>query len=348
MVKLRRAWERAPILEKVLIGNAIVIILGALGGTFITNALVHVSGIALALFFATVGILLSLFINSYILQSALRPMDVLQRTVEDIDRGDTTVRAPVDEIGDPQLKRFAQALNTMLERLAAHTRMIEQNRAQVRQLSGQVLSAQEDERKRIARELHDDTSGSLARVLLNIEMVEDTLPEEGFPEIRAKMRDTRVLTEQTLENVRKMIFGLRPTLLDDLGLAAAVRWYAKNTLEPAGIQVQFEASSNVGRASATAETALFRIAQEAITNIIRHANARHARVQLTREPFRLTLLIQDDGRGFDVGAAERESDGDHRWGLFGVEERVQLLGGTFGIESGVGSGTTVKVEIPVE
>jgi signal transduction histidine kinase len=104
----------------------------------------------------------------------------------------------------------------------------------------------------------------------------------------------------------------------------------------------------MGRASATAETALFRIAQEAITNIIRHANARHARVQLTREPSRLTLLIQDDGRGFDIGAAERESDGDHRWGLLGVKERVQLLGGTFGIESGVGSGTTVKVEIPVE
>ncbi len=347
MTRLQKVWERAPILEKVLIGNALVIIVGAIGGTFITNALVDVSGIALALFFATVGITLSLLINSYILQSALRPMDVLQRTVEDIDRGDTTVRAPVDEIGDPQLKRFAHALNTMLERLVAHTRMIEANRAQVRRLSGQVLNAQEDERKRIARELHDDTSGSLARVLLNIEMLEDALPEQGLPEVRAKMRDTRVLAEQTLENVRKMIFGLRPTLLDDLGLAAAVRWYAKNTLEPAGIQVQFEASSNLGRASMTVETALFRIAQEAITNIIRHASARHARVQLAREQSKLLLVVQDDGRGFDV-SAKRESDGDHRWGLFGVEERVQLLGGTFSIESGAGKGTTLRVEIPVE
>jgi two-component system, NarL family, sensor histidine kinase UhpB len=348
MEKLRRAWERAPILEKVLIGNAIVIIVGAIGGTFITNVLVDVSGIALALFFATVGITLSLLINSYILQSALRPMDVLQRTVEDIDRGDTAVRAPVDAIGDPQLKRFAHALNTMLERLVAHTRMIEANRAQVRRLSGQVLNAQEEERKRIARELHDDTSGSLARVLLNIEMLEDALPEQGLPEVRAKMRDTRVLAEQTLENVRKMIFGLRPTLLDDLGLAAAVRWYAKNTLEPAGIQVQFEASSNLGRASMTVETALFRIAQEAITNIIRHASAHHTRVQLAREQSKLLLLVQDDGRGFDTSAAEREPDGAHRWGLFGVEERVQLLGGTFSIASGAGKGTTLRVEIPVE
>jgi two-component system sensor histidine kinase UhpB len=343
---IRRAWERSPILEKVLLGNALVIIVGAIGGTFITNLLVDVSGIALALFFATVGITLSLLINSLILQSALRPMEVLQRTIEHIDRGDTAVRAPVDEIGDPQLKRFAHALNTMLERLAAHTRMIEAGRSQVRRLSGQVLNAQEDERKRIARELHDDTSGSLARVLLNIEMCEETLPDD-LPQARAKLRETRVLAEQTLENVRKMIFGLRPTLLDDLGLAAAVRWYAKNTLEPAGIQVQFEAGSNLGRASAMVETALFRIAQEAITNIVRHASARHARVALAREQSRLLLVVQDDGRGFDV-TAKRESNGDHRWGLFGVEERVQLLGGTFGIESEIGKGTTLRVEIPVE
>ena len=347
MSGIRRAWERAPILEKVLLGNAFVIIVGAIGGTFITNLLVHVSGIALALFFATVGILLSLFINTYILKSALRPMEVLQRTVEDIDRGATAVRAPVDEIGDPQLKGLAQALNTMLERLAGHTRLIEASRAQVRQLSGQVLSAQEDERKRIARELHDDTSGSLARVLLNIEMCEETIPE-GLPEVRAKLRETRVLAEQTLENVRKMIFGLRPTLLDDLGLAAAVRWYAKNALEPAGIQVQFEASSNLGRASATIETALFRIAQEAITNIVRHAEARHARVQLSRERSKLLLLVQDDGRGFDVSAAERAPDGARRWGLFGIGERVQVLGGTFSIESGLGKGTTLRVELPAE
>jgi two-component system sensor histidine kinase UhpB len=344
---IRRAWDRAPILYKVLVGNAIVIIVGAIGGTYLTQHLLMVSGHALALFFATVGIALSLIINYSILRNALRPMDALQRTVERIDRGDTAVRAPVEEIGDPQLQRFAHALNTMLGRLAAHTRMIEANRAQVRRLSGQVLSAQEDERKRLARELHDDTSGALARVLLNVEMCEDLLPE-GLPEIREKMRATRVLSEQTLENVRKMIFDLRPTLLDDLGLAAAVRWYAKSNLEPVGIQVQFEASGNLGRGSATVETAMFRIAQEAVTNIIRHANARHARIQLTREPSRWVLIVQDDGRGFDVSAERHESTSDHRWGLFGVQERVALLGGTYHIQSGAGEGTTLRVEIPVE
>ncbi len=343
--RIRRAWDVAPIFDKVLIGNTAVIIVGAIGGTFLTNLLVDVSGMFLALFYACVGIILSFVINYQILSDALRPMDVLQQTVEQIDRGDTAVRAPAQEIADPQLKRFAQALNTMLERLAAHTNTIETHREQLRQLSAQVLGAQEDERKRIARELHDDTSGALARVLLNIEMCEDTLPED-LGEVRGKMRETRVLAEHTLENVRKMIFGLRPTLLDDLGLAAAVRWYAKNSLEPLGVQVQFEATSHLPRADARIETAMFRIAQEAINNVVHHAEARHARVQLTREAARWVLVVQDDGCGFDVAAVR--SNGHQRWGLFGIQERVELLNGTFKLESSPGHGTTVRVEIPVE
>ncbi len=343
--RLRRSWERAPILYKVLAGNGAVIIVGAIGGTYLTDVLVDVSGTTLALFFASVGILLSLVINYYILRSALRPMELLQRTVEHIDRGDTAVRAPVEEIGDPQLQRFAQALNTMLERLAAHMKMIDKNRAQLRLLSGQVLSAQEDERKRIARELHDDTSGALARVLLNIEMCEEILPED-LTDVREKMRATGVLAEQTLENVRKLIFDLRPTLLDDLGLGPAVRWYAKNTLEPAGIQVSFDASSHLGRAPAPVETALFRIAQEAVTNIVRHSEAHHARLALSRDQNKWVLLVEDDGCGFDIGAAERGGNGNHRWGLFGLRERVELLGGSVNIRSKRGEGTSLQVEIP--
>ncbi len=145
-----------------------------------------------------------------------------------------------------------------------------------------------------------------------------------------------------------MIFDLRPTLLDDLGLAAAIRWYAKNNLEPAGIQVQVDASSHVGRASARVETAMFRIAQEAIGNIIRHACAQHTYIQLTRDQARWLLIVQDDGRGFDPGAAARESNGNHHWGLFGIQERAELLSGTADIQSSEGKGTTIRVEIPVE
>ncbi len=342
---MRKWWDRAPLLEKVLLGNGMVILVGALAGTYLTDLLVQVSGLALALSFAAVGILASLVINYLILRNAFRPMELLQRTVERIDRGDTAVRAPVEAITDPQLRNLAQSLNTMLGRLAAHMHMIEANRVQLRRLSGQVLSAQEDERKRIARELHDDTSGSLARVLLNIEMCEESLPEE-LGEVRDRMRATGRLTEQTLENVRKLIFDLRPTLLDDLGLAPAVHWYAKNTLEPAGVAVRFEASAQLGRASAPVETAMFRIVQEAVTNIVRHAQAHHAELTLSREPSKLVLTVHDDGKGFDVAATEREMNGNHHWGLFGLRERVELLGGTLDLQSEPGQGTTLRVEIP--
>ncbi len=344
---IRSRWERAPILHRVLMGNAIVIIIGALAGTYLTERLMDVFGMTLALFFAAAGIFLSLVINYFILRNALRPMQVLQHTVERIDRGDTSVRASIEQIGDPQLYDFGRALNTMLGRLAAHTRMIEANRVQLQRLSALVLNAQEDERKRVARELHDDTSGALARVLLNIEVCEDLLPE-GLPEIREKMRATRNLAEQTLENVRKVIFDLRPTLLDDLGLIPAVRWYAKNNLEPIGIQVRFEGNDNLGRASAVIETAMFRIAQEAIMNIIRHADAKNTLIQLMRAESRWVLIVQDDGRGFDMDVATREATVDHRWGLLGIRERVAALGGTFEIQSREGEGTTLRVEIPVE
>jgi two-component system sensor histidine kinase UhpB len=342
-----RRWRRLPLIYKVLGGNAVVIIVGAIGGTYITQRLLEVSGIELALFFATMGIALSLVINYLILRGALHPIDALQRMVERIDRGDTDVRASVEEIDDPQLQRFAQSLNRMLARLAAHTRMIDANRAQLRRLSNQVLSAQEDERKRLARELHDDTSGSLARMLLNIEMCEELVPEDG-QELREKIRSTRALCEQTLDNVHKMIFDLRPTLLDDLGLASAVRWYAKHNLEVAGIQVQLEINDKFGRLPAAVENALFRIAQEAITNIIRHSNARCARVQLTRENSNVKLTVQDDGRGFDPSSIERASGASPRWGLFGIQERVAVLGGKFTVESHVGQGTMLRVEISLE
>ena len=263
-------WTRAPILTQVLIGNALIIIICAIGGTTIAHELTNVADQWLILFFATVGVALSIGVNYLILRAALRPLAALDDIVSHIDRGDATMHARADAFGDPQLRRFARVL--------LHT--AETSRAQARRLSAQVLRAQEDERKRIARELHDDTSGSLARLLINVAMCENLLTDESA-QVREKMYATRLLAEQTLENVRKLIFDLRPTMLDDLGLAAAVRWYAKTNLDAAGIELQFE-SGKIARASSQIETTLYRIAQEAITNIIRHSRARHARITLAR------------------------------------------------------------------
>lgn len=340
-------WNRLPIIYKVLGGNAAVIIVGAIGGTYITKSLLEVSSTGLTLFFATVGITASIVINYFILRTMLQPVNTLQKMVEQIDRGDTNVRARVEEIHDPQLQQLAESLNRMLARLAAHVRMLESSRAQLKQLSGMVLSAQEDERKRIARELHDDTSGSLARVLLNIEMCEGLVSPEN-PALHSRIGDTRLLCEQTLESVRKIIFDLRPTLLDDLGLASAVRWYARRTLEPVGIVCQFDLVDNFGRLAPTLETTIFRIAQEAITNIARHANATRVYLQLAREGSNLVFAVQDNGCGFDAKAFQNRSDSSPHWGLFGVRERVDMLNGTWQLESQVGGGTTLRVDIPLD
>lgn len=341
-----RRWNRLSISQKAIIGNLIIIVIGAIVGTYMTKSLIQVPSFDLVLLFATAGFLLSMFVYFMIIRGTMRSISVVQRTVEKIDKGDASARANLEEIDDPQLWHFARSLNIMLGRLAAHTRMIDSNRDQLRRLAGQVLSAQEDERKRIARELHDDTSGSLARVLLNIDMCEDLVPDE-WNELRERLRATRGLCEATLENVRKLIFDLRPTLLDDLGLSSAIRWYAKETLEPAGVQVQFEIS-NGERAPSMVETALFRIAQEAITNIVRHSDAHCADIQLSHTEEQWILVVQDDGRGFDTSAGLHEPASDHKWGLFGARERAALLRGSISVESSPGRGTKVRVEIPRE
>ena len=336
MSAITRAWHRAPILTQVLIGNALIIIIGAIGGTTIAHELTNVADQWLILFFATVGVALSIIVNYMILRAALRPLAALDDIVSNIDRGDATMHARADAFGDQQLRRFARVL----------LQTAETSRAQARRLSAQVLRAQEDERKRIARELHDDTSGSLARLLINVAMCENLLAEESA-QVREKMYATRLLAEQTLENVRKLIFDLRPTMLDDLGLAAAVRWYAKTNLDAAGIELQFE-SNKLARASSQIETTLYRISQEAITNIIRHSRARHAHITLVRENSRIVLIVHDDGQGFDINAKHSNVGCDGCWGLFGMNERAQLLGGACAIESRAGAGTTVRVEIPAE
>lgn len=341
-----RWWNRLSISEKATIGNLVIIVIGAVVGTYMTKSLLEVPSLDLVLVFATAGFLLSMFVYFMIIRSTMHSISVLQRTIERIDKGDISARANLEEIDDPQLWHFARSLNIMLGRLAAHTRMIESNRGQLRRLAGQVLSAQEDERKRIARELHDDTSGSLARVLLNIDMCEEMVPDE-WSEMRERISATRALCEATLENVRKLIFDLRPTLLDDLWLSAAIRWYAKETLESAGVQVQFE-MGNGERAPAMVETALFRIAQEAITNIVRHSHAHCAGIKLSNTPERWVLVVRDDGQGFDPAVALRGPGDDQKWGLFGSHERAAVLGGTIVVESMPGQGTKVRVEIPRE
>jgi PAS domain S-box-containing protein len=210
----------------------------------------------------------------------------------------------------------------------------------------QVIGAQEEERRRVARELHDETGQALTSLLVGLRTLEDV---PTLAAARASARGLRTLAAQAMEDVRRLAGGLRPSALDDLGLPAALERYAAEYAQTHGVAVRLEgAGPGLGRLPATTETAVYRIAQEALTNVARHAGARHARIVFERGPGSVKMLVEDDGRGFDVEHALRAADAAGSIGLHSMRERASLLGGRFTIESVPGDGTTLTLEIPVD
>jgi signal transduction histidine kinase len=209
----------------------------------------------------------------------------------------------------------------------------------LRQMSSQVLTAQEEERKRIARELHDDTAQALTSVLVRLRLLERSLDDER---LRRGLGELRDLTGATLEGVRRMATDLRPPMLDDLGLEAALQSLVQDFSQRWPIKAALT-SSRLRRLPAEVELVLYRIVQEALTNVAKHADASQVLVRLTRRGRTLRLLVEDDGCGFDVEAIKHSRESG--LGLFGMEERLALVGGTLRVESVAGEGTRVSADV---
>ncbi|MCI0390918.1 MAG: PAS domain S-box protein [Acidobacteria bacterium] len=211
-------------------------------------------------------------------------------------------------------------------------------------LSHRLLEAQETERRSIARELHDEIGQALTSVKISLQTMQ-RLPElsVGAP----YLEDNISIVELALEQVRDLSLDLRPSLLDDLGLAPALRWYLDRQAQRAGLAAQFVADPWETRLPADIETACFRVAQEAITNIMRHAQASQVQVELRRSGAELQLIIRDDGVGFDVRGAQARAVGGASFGLQGMEERVRLVAGQIEIESTPGRGTRIRAKFPL-
>jgi two-component system sensor histidine kinase UhpB len=341
----RFRFTRPPLLVRILAANAAVVLLGAVVGTILTRQLAGRSTLGLMLGFAALGVAVSLLLNYLVLRRALRPLSDLTRAVDRIEEDLAEARLPKVAGDDPDLARLTTALNTMLDRLAAHAATIDANRQSLRTLSLQVISAQEDERKRIARELHDETSQSLASLLISLERIDGVIPDD-LPHLKERLRAARSLTTRAIDDLRSLVADLRPLVLDDLGLAPAIRWYASDRLEPEGIDVTVEAEPDLPRLPTHIETAVFRIAQEAISNVLSHADAGQVRVRLSRG-HGLELEIEDDGIGFD-STRPVPPDSRQHMGLFGIRERAAALGGEARVESTPGEGTRVSVTIPLD
>ncbi|MBI4494885.1 MAG: HAMP domain-containing protein [Chloroflexi bacterium] len=321
-----------------------------------------VQGTTWLLLLVTVVVSLVGVAGAYLLTLVLtRPILQLVEVTRAVGRGDFSQQAPVwatDEIG-----RLSAAFNAMTEALARSRQEIEAYNRQLvrrneelsvlyeevqrkeellRQLLEKLILAQEEERKRVARELHDEVGQSLTAVIMGLGTAEEGLPAELLP-MRTQLARLQDLAAKTLEGIRRLMVDLRPTLLDDLGLIPAIQWYAETHLAPAGVAPTVEVVGPRRRLPPLVETALFRVAQEGITNIVKHAAASRATVRLEFRPASIAAAIEDDGTGFT-----RQEPRDGRGlGLMGMQERVTLLGGTLRLSSDQGRGTRIAIEIPL-
>jgi two-component system sensor histidine kinase UhpB len=327
-------WALAlPVLYKVLVANSVVILLGATMGTYLATRLHEGSGMPVLVGFVATGLLVSVAVNFVLLKLTFQPLSRLRETMRLVQAGDMTIRAAVTG-QDPDADQLARALNTMLEALDE----VSKSRA------SQILHAQEQERKRIARELHDETSQVLTSLLISLALLEETVTSE---EARLRVADTRALAHQTLRAVRNMSIDLRPSALDDLGLLPALRWYIKEYQQKCGVEVEFSASGLKERLPPEMETALYRVIQESLTNTAKHARAEKVWVTLTMEPDSVCAVMSDNGQGFDAQSVLRTPWQDRGLGLAGMQERAMLLNGSIKIESQPGQGTRIQVSVPL-
>jgi signal transduction histidine kinase len=285
----------------------------------------------------TGGVLLLGLLVAYFLATVLtRPLTRLAEATRAVGRGELSQR--VEVTGHDEAGRLAAAFNVMTETL-------EDKEDERTRLLGKVISAQEEERKRIARELHDEASQALTSLMLGLKHLEE---HGGEKSMQHKVAELRSLASDTLDQMHDLALELRPTALDDLGLVAALDRYVKDYAEKHGLNADFHAGSlDTGRLPPQEETALYRIAQEALTNVVKHAGAENVSILLEQRDNTAVLIVEDDGKGFDLEAVTRAGGRAQRLGLLGMEERASLIGGRLTIESRPGGGTAVFVEIPI-
>jgi signal transduction histidine kinase len=215
-----------------------------------------------------------------------------------------------------------------------------ENTGHLHRLSARLVRAQEDERRLIARELHDEVGQALTAVKMQLSLARRSVPAEQASAID----EARAVTDAALQSTRQLSRLLHPPMLDDMGLASALDWYLKGFADRTGIATEFLHSGMDDRPAPEVETCLFRVVQEATTNIAKHASATSCRVYLQRLPASVVLTVEDNGLGFDPDTARRGAE--ENLGLLGIEERVSDARGSFRIESAPGHGTRINMELP--
>lgn len=342
-------WVRTSLgqwLSYLLSEDKVVLAMDAgMRGVMVVTTIAAICGLLLAW-------LLTIVLTEPILDLAARARKVAQ--------GDLSVRSPVwanDEMG-----YLARSFNTMVDALQESSAALVKSNAEVSanneellrlcedlsekekmrvSLLAKVVSAQEEERQRLSRELHDGAGQMLASLLVHLKLIEKS---PDLAQVRDRTTELRELVVKTLEETRRLAVDLRPSGLDDLGLAGALEWYARSFEQTSGISVAVTIDSVEGRLARPVEAQLYRIVQEMLSNVSKHSQANRVKLALSQTGEEVHLRVEDDGIGFDT--SESTSRIDPGLGLMTMRERAALLGGTFRLSSVPGRGTSVEIVIP--
>jgi two-component system sensor histidine kinase UhpB len=270
------------------------------------------------------AIVLVLSVNILMLRRRFLPLEQLIEELERLDPAEPSrFTAPKELHGTEEIDRLASSFRRLLSRVEAEQRR-----------SGQlVLRAQEEERRRLARDLHDEVNQALTAILLRLQALRQDAPEE----LDEQLDELKRLVNQAMEELLKLARQLRPTALDDHGLAPAIEGQVRRFAQQTGIRAEVHSRGDVSRLTADQQLAVYRVAQEALSNIGQHADAKRVQVTLDASDRGVVLLVRDDGRGFDA-----PEDGS---GLGGMAERARLVGGKLSVHSAVGRGTALRLTI---
>ncbi|MBI4287494.1 MAG: HAMP domain-containing protein [Chloroflexi bacterium] len=291
----------------------------------------------------------------YTTRQVVRPVKQLQAAARAIAEG--SLDKPVQVAAQDELGDLAKDIQTMQQQLKKSRDKIEQAKLELelkveerthrlQETVGKIITAQEEERRRLARELHDEQSQALGALAVSLERISRLLGPAS-PQVQAEMLQARDTARALLNETRRLIYDLRPSVLDDMGLEAAIRWCADTHLQRHGVQVTIQSSLPPARLPAPIEVALFRVAQEAIVNVERHSGAQHVGIVVEQQDSVLHMRVWDDGRGFVLPRTGPGKDMPGV-GLEGMQERVRLVAGKMEVQSEPGKGTTIKVEAPLD
>ena len=324
------ALLRVPLIGKIAGANALIVSAAVLVAHF--SGMVGQDSRLWLLLLTSLG--LGLIVNAVLVMIALRPLKELEHTARSVWQGHLDARVPASFVADAGIQRVGNTLNVLLDGLMA-------DRQKLQTLANQIIRTGDLERASIARELHDSTAQSLAALLLELSVLAG---ENAEPRLDARIARIRTIVSDVLDEVRLVAHTVHPRVLDDLGLAAAVQLLARETQERSGVLVTFAGPASLRSIDAACASTLYRVAQEAVGNAIRHARATRISIGVAERNGAVELEVIDDGIGFDTRDAEVRRPG---MGLFTMRERAALVGGRLTLQSLPGAGTRLMAAVPV-